>query len=125
MGQLSGAYATLGRHDEAIALDRQVVEAKSKVLGPANPGTLTTLHNLAVHLVDAGRDEEAAPILALCWRAAAAFTDRSTAKPSRRRSSLAELYQNRGRPSAAEPSPTSSLPCVGGPTPPPRSSPSP
>ena len=49
----------LGRHEEALELQQQVVAAALEVLGAKHPNTLSAQHNLADTLGKLGRDEEA------------------------------------------------------------------
>ena len=66
-----------GRHTEAEAMNREVLEARRDVLGPRHPDTLTTMNNLAITLAEQGRHAEAeamdtsmAPLRSLCGGAA-------------------------------------------------------
>ena len=56
---IAGAYHAAGRLDEAITLNEQVLTARTRVLGPDHPDTLTILNNLAGAYESAGRLDEA------------------------------------------------------------------
>ena len=56
---IAGAYHAAGRLDEAITLNEQVLTARTRVLGPDHPDTLTILNNLAGAYHAAGRLDEA------------------------------------------------------------------
>jgi len=49
----------LGRFDDAEAEQRAVLDARTRLLGPSRPATLTSRNNLAIILGSLGRLEEA------------------------------------------------------------------
>lgn len=52
-------YARVGRLDEALRLQEEVLGKSRRILGPDDPCTLTALNNLAASLADSGRFDEA------------------------------------------------------------------
>jgi hypothetical protein len=53
----------MNRHDDAIVILRAALEGRINALGDANPGTLTTVNNLASVLNRSGRYEDAVELL--------------------------------------------------------------
>jgi tetratricopeptide (TPR) repeat protein len=60
MNNLAVVYDDLERYDDAAAIYRQVIEIRSRVLGPMHADTLDTRNNLGVTLRRMGRVDEAA-----------------------------------------------------------------
>ncbi|WP_186315492.1 tetratricopeptide repeat protein [Catellatospora sichuanensis] len=56
---LALALRDMGRWDEALAVQQEVLAARERVLGPDHPDTLTSRNNLALALRDMGRWDEA------------------------------------------------------------------
>jgi predicted Ser/Thr protein kinase len=56
---LGKSLLSLGYHAEAIPILRESAESRRKLLGPENPATLTSLHNLASAQHSAGRFQDA------------------------------------------------------------------
>jgi tetratricopeptide (TPR) repeat protein len=59
MQNVAIAYQDVGRKDEAIKLQEEVLTLRRKVLGPEHPDTLVAMNNLAIAYQDAGRKAEA------------------------------------------------------------------
>jgi tetratricopeptide (TPR) repeat protein len=59
MGNLAISHALVGRMDEAIKLQEEVLPLSRKVLGPEHPATLGAADNLVNFYKDAGRGPEA------------------------------------------------------------------
>ena len=59
MGNLANTYSDLGRHDEALALQEEVLAAYRAVFPPDHPKVLRVMGNLANTYSDLGRHEEA------------------------------------------------------------------
>ncbi|KAG9085383.1 hypothetical protein FRC06_003637 [Ceratobasidium sp. 370] len=59
MGNLAMVYLTLGRVDEAAALQVQVLAGRKRELGEHHPDTLTIMNNLALTYMRQGRCDEA------------------------------------------------------------------
>jgi tetratricopeptide (TPR) repeat protein len=59
MGDLAMALSELGRHEEALVMNEQVLELRKRILGAEHPATLTSMVNLASTLRDLGRNQEA------------------------------------------------------------------
>jgi tetratricopeptide (TPR) repeat protein len=60
---LSWAYASVGRLDEAISLDKEVLRLRKAKLGPDHPDTLEAMWAVAVAYEAEGRLDEAIPLL--------------------------------------------------------------
>jgi serine/threonine protein kinase len=59
MSELALCYDDVGRLDEALKMQEQVLAVRRKVSGPEHPGTLNSMNNLASSYEMAGRREEA------------------------------------------------------------------
>jgi serine/threonine protein kinase/tetratricopeptide (TPR) repeat protein len=59
LANLAMIHLRLGHHDRALGLARDVVDARTDVLGAAHPDTITALNNLGAVCVEAGRYGEA------------------------------------------------------------------
>ena len=57
--ELAITLSKLGRHEEALELQQQVVAARLEVLGAKHPHTLGSQNSLAITLGELGRHEEA------------------------------------------------------------------
>src|SRR3546814_7374551 len=60
---LSSLYARLGRLDETLAMQLEVIEARKRLLGPRHPDTIYILVNRIATLSQAGRPKEALAML--------------------------------------------------------------
>ena len=52
LSNLSSILPELGQHQEAADMARQALAGRQRVLGPEHPGTLLSLHNLSLRLID-------------------------------------------------------------------------
>jgi tetratricopeptide (TPR) repeat protein len=59
MNYLALTLRDLGRHQEALVINEQVLELRKRILGAEHPVTLLSMNNLALTLRDLGRHEEA------------------------------------------------------------------
>ena len=59
MGNLARMLFARGKHEEAEAMEREVLAARREVQGARHPDTLTTMGNLARMLFARGKHEEA------------------------------------------------------------------
>ena len=59
MANLSCTLGKLGKHEEAEAMEREVLAARQEVLGPRHPDTLGAMNNLAITLGRLGKRAEA------------------------------------------------------------------
>src|SRR3546814_7239841 len=60
---LSSLYARLGRLDETLAMQLEVIEARKRLLGPRHPDTIYILVNRIATLSQAGRPKDALAML--------------------------------------------------------------
>ncbi len=63
LANLATIYAELGRSEEAISIEKQIVVEMEKSIGPDHPRLEPALSNLALDLHDVGHDAEALPLL--------------------------------------------------------------
>jgi len=56
---LAIGYRVLGRHHEAVELDKETLRVRERVLGSEHPDTLTGRNNLAIGYRALGGDTEA------------------------------------------------------------------
>ena len=63
---LGSAYRLQGRWEAAEELEVRVMEMSEKKLGADHPGTLMSMHNLALKWKIQGRDEEATKLMDEC-----------------------------------------------------------
>jgi tetratricopeptide (TPR) repeat protein len=59
MGNLAATYSDLGRHEEALKLQEEVLQLRREKLGESHPDTLTSMGNLAATYSDLGRYDKA------------------------------------------------------------------
>src|ERR1700710_3011855 len=57
--ELAYSYWHIGRHDDAMAIEEDVLEISERTLGPDDPGTLRARVNLAASYWSAGRHDDA------------------------------------------------------------------
>jgi len=58
-GNLADSLSSQGKHDEAVAMQREVLAVRQRVLGAEHPDTLTAAVNLAESLARQGKHDEA------------------------------------------------------------------
>ncbi|KAK1992665.1 hypothetical protein LX36DRAFT_559999, partial [Colletotrichum falcatum] len=55
---LASTYSELGRLDEAVEMEKDVLNTRRQSLGNDHPDTITTMYNLAITLTRQGHHED-------------------------------------------------------------------
>jgi hypothetical protein len=97
MSNLALAEKGLGKVGESIALNRQILEVRRRVLGPEHPSTLRSMQNLGGALIADSQYAEAEALLVSAWEAASrqSSLDPNDAKSMARK--LVDLYTQWGK----------------------------